>query len=76
MEGARISTIQYLKQVGILETQPLLAHCIRVDDEDIETLRETGCEGCALSEVERETGPWARAVREVYRGGSYSWIGK
>jgi len=33
-----ISTIQYLRQVGILETSPLLAHCIRVDD-DIETLR-------------------------------------
>jgi len=34
-----ISTIQYLKQVGILHTFPVLAHCIRVDDEDIETLR-------------------------------------
>jgi 5-methylthioadenosine/S-adenosylhomocysteine deaminase len=34
-----ISTIQYLKQVGILDTRPLLAHCIRVDDDDIETLR-------------------------------------
>ena len=34
-----ISTIQYLKQVGILETRPLLAHCIRVDDDDIEMLR-------------------------------------
>ena len=34
-----LSTIQYLKQVGILETRPLLAHCIRVDDEDIETLQ-------------------------------------
>lgn len=38
----RVSTIQYLKQCGILETQPLLAHCIRVDDSDIEILRETG----------------------------------
>jgi 5-methylthioadenosine/S-adenosylhomocysteine deaminase len=37
-----MSTIQYLKQVGILDTQPLLAHCIHVDDNDIETLRETG----------------------------------
>src|SRR6185503_14851597 len=37
-----ISTIQYLKQVGILETHPLLAHCIRVDDYDIETLRSSG----------------------------------
>ncbi|HJP90635.1 MAG TPA: amidohydrolase family protein [Pyrinomonadaceae bacterium] len=35
----RISSIQYLKQVGILDTRPLLAHCIRVDDADIETLK-------------------------------------
>jgi 5-methylthioadenosine/S-adenosylhomocysteine deaminase len=31
-----------LRQAGILETQPLLAHCIRVDEEDIETLKQTG----------------------------------
>ncbi len=37
-----LSTIQYLKQIGLLETQPLLAHCIRVDDDDLETLLETG----------------------------------
>ena len=37
-----VSTVQYLKQVGILDCRPLLAHCIRVDDEDIETLKETG----------------------------------
>jgi cytosine/adenosine deaminase-related metal-dependent hydrolase len=37
-----VSTIQYLKQVGILDVRPLLAHCIRVDDADIETLRSTG----------------------------------
>lgn len=36
-----VSTIQYLKQIGILETRPLLAHCIRVDDADIEMLRDT-----------------------------------
>jgi cytosine/adenosine deaminase-related metal-dependent hydrolase len=37
----QLSPIQYLKQLGVLDTQPLLAHCIRVDDRDIETLRET-----------------------------------
>ncbi|HKG61395.1 MAG TPA: amidohydrolase family protein [Pyrinomonadaceae bacterium] len=37
-----VSTIEYLKQVGVLDTQPLLAHCIRVDDRDIDILRETG----------------------------------
>jgi 5-methylthioadenosine/S-adenosylhomocysteine deaminase len=38
----RSSTIQYLKQVGVLDAEPLLAHCIRVDDADIDTLREAG----------------------------------
>jgi 5-methylthioadenosine/S-adenosylhomocysteine deaminase len=37
----RVSTIQYLKRQGILQTRPLLAHCIRVDEEDIETLFES-----------------------------------
>lgn len=37
-----ISTVQYLQRVGILDCQPLLAHCIRVDQDDIETLRQTG----------------------------------
>lgn len=35
----RVSTIQYLKQVGILDVEPLLAHCIRVDEADVETLK-------------------------------------
>jgi cytosine/adenosine deaminase-related metal-dependent hydrolase len=35
-----VSTIQYLKQVGVLDVKPLLAHCIRVDDVDIEILRD------------------------------------
>lgn len=38
----RTSTIQYLQQVGILDTKPLLAHCIRVNDEDVASLRQTG----------------------------------
>ena len=36
-----VSTIQYLKQVGVLDVSPLLAHCIRVDDVDIGILRDT-----------------------------------
>jgi cytosine/adenosine deaminase-related metal-dependent hydrolase len=36
-----VSTIQYLKQIGVLDTRPLLAHCIRVDEVDIETLSAT-----------------------------------
>ncbi|CAN5858167.1 amidohydrolase [soil metagenome] len=37
-----ISTIQYLKRHCVLQTKPLLAHCIRVDNADIETLKESG----------------------------------
>lgn len=35
----RLSPIQYLKQRGVLEVAPLLAHCVRVDGADIETLK-------------------------------------
>ncbi len=37
-----VSTIQYLAALGVLSVRPLLAHCIQVDNADIETLRETG----------------------------------
>jgi cytosine/adenosine deaminase-related metal-dependent hydrolase len=36
------STVQYLKQVGILDTTPLLAHCINVDDSDLSAIKESG----------------------------------
>lgn len=37
-----LSTIQYLDAHDILQTHPLLAHCINVDEADIRTLRDTG----------------------------------
>jgi cytosine/adenosine deaminase-related metal-dependent hydrolase len=38
----RCSSIEYLEQTGILETRPLLAHCINVTDQDIEIIRKSG----------------------------------
>src|SRR6185503_965486 len=35
-----VSTIRHLEQHGVLETKPLLAHCITVDDGDIELIRD------------------------------------
>jgi 5-methylthioadenosine/S-adenosylhomocysteine deaminase len=37
-----LSAIQYLKRHCVLQTKPLLAHCIRVDNTDIETIAESG----------------------------------
>jgi 5-methylthioadenosine/S-adenosylhomocysteine deaminase len=36
-----MSTIEYLEKHHILETEPLLAHCINVDDHDLRLLRES-----------------------------------
>lgn len=36
-----VSPIKYLADRGVLQTRPLLAHCIHVDEIDIEMLRQT-----------------------------------
>jgi 5-methylthioadenosine/S-adenosylhomocysteine deaminase len=41
-ESPRCSSIGYLEQTGILETKPLLAHCITVSDADIGIIAATG----------------------------------
>jgi cytosine/adenosine deaminase-related metal-dependent hydrolase len=38
----RLSTIQYLARYGILDTKPMLAHCINVDDADLELIKQSG----------------------------------
>lgn len=40
-QAPRVSTIQYLNDHGVLQTRPLLAHCIHVDEADIETMKRT-----------------------------------
>jgi 5-methylthioadenosine/S-adenosylhomocysteine deaminase len=41
-EPTGLSTIRYLGEHKILETRPLLAHCINVDNEDLELLKNSG----------------------------------
>ncbi|MDQ6652481.1 MAG: amidohydrolase family protein [Acidobacteriota bacterium] len=36
-----VSTIQYLTDHGVLQARPLLAHCINIDEADIERMRQT-----------------------------------
>jgi cytosine/adenosine deaminase-related metal-dependent hydrolase len=37
-----VSPIQYLNHHGVLETNPLLAHCVHIDEADMETMEKTG----------------------------------
>jgi cytosine/adenosine deaminase-related metal-dependent hydrolase len=41
-EAPGLSTIQYLERHGVLETKPLFAHCINVDDRDLELIKRAG----------------------------------
>lgn len=41
-EAPGISTIEYLGRHGILQTKLLLAHCIKVDDNDLELIKQAG----------------------------------
>ena len=38
----RCSPVEYLEKIGVLETKPLLAHCVNVSDDDIEIIAKTG----------------------------------
>jgi 5-methylthioadenosine/S-adenosylhomocysteine deaminase len=40
-QSPHCSSIEFLKQTGILETRPLLAHCITVSIDDIDTIAAT-----------------------------------
>ncbi|HKS30020.1 MAG TPA: amidohydrolase family protein [Pyrinomonadaceae bacterium] len=38
----RVSVIEYLETLGVLKAQPLLAHCIRTDEADMERIVKAG----------------------------------
>jgi len=37
-----VSTVRHLKATGVLDTRPLLAHCVRVDETDLRLMKESG----------------------------------
>lgn len=39
-QASGLSTIQYLERNGVLRTRPLLAHCIRVDHDDLGLIKD------------------------------------
>ncbi len=41
-QSPKCSSIEYLAKMGVLRAKPLLAHCIKVSDSDIELIAESG----------------------------------
>ncbi|HEX8773012.1 MAG TPA: amidohydrolase family protein [Pyrinomonadaceae bacterium] len=68
-----VSPIEYLRQVGSLRARPLLAHCIRVNESDIETIRgaDASIAHCPKSNAKLGHGhaPFAAFIREGVRVG-------
>ena len=68
-----ISTIQYLDRHGVMAAAPLLAHCINVDDADIQLIKKRGAgvAHCSKSNAKLSHGraPFARLLaRDVNVG--------
>jgi 5-methylthioadenosine/S-adenosylhomocysteine deaminase len=40
-KAPQISPVEYLAEIGVLRAKPLLAHCVKVSDRDIELIAET-----------------------------------
>jgi cytosine/adenosine deaminase-related metal-dependent hydrolase len=68
-----ISTIQYLARHGVLRARPLLAHCIHVDEADIETIKDTDARvaHCPKSNAKFGHGraPFARFIEQGIKVG-------
>ena len=63
-----LSPIQYLDRCGVLETKPLLAHCIHVAETDLETIRNraTSIAHCPKSNAKLGHGvaPFAKMLKQ------------
>lgn len=68
-----VSSVEYLHRLGVLEAQPLLAHCINVDEADIEAIKNAGAKvaHCPKSNAKLRHGraPFARFVNAELKVG-------
>lgn len=60
----RVSPVQYALDLGLLDSQTLAVHCVKVDDADIEILRRTGTNVCLCPRSNEYIGegraPWEK----------------
>jgi len=69
----QVSPVEYLAEIGVLRARPLLAHCVKVSDRDIELIAETDSSiaHCAKSNAKFGHGiaPFEKFLAEKIRVG-------
>ena len=72
-QAPKISTIKYLERHGVLQTKPLFAHCINVDETDLDLIKQSsaGIAHCPKSNAKLGHGsaPFADFIRRGIKVG-------
>ncbi len=70
-----VSTIRFLSRIGVLDAKPLLAHCIRVSDEELELIAKSGSRVAHCPKSNAKFGHGAAPIPEFLRRGVIVGLG-
>lgn len=71
----RSTPIEYLERLGVLATQPLLAHCVRVTDTDIERIAANGASIAHCPKSNAKFGHGAAPLEKFLESGTTVGLG-
>jgi 5-methylthioadenosine/S-adenosylhomocysteine deaminase len=70
-----LSPIKYLERCGVLRARPLLAHCVRADEEDVATLAATGARVAHCPKSNAKFGHGRAPLASLLRAGVVTGLG-
>lgn len=69
------STVAYLNEIGVLRAKPLLAHCVRVSESDLEIIAETGTKIAHCPKSNAKFGHGVAPLRKFFEKGITAGLG-
>lgn len=70
-----VSTIRYFADIGVLETRPLLVHCVQADEADLDTVAATGSRIAHCPKSNAKFGHGTAGLADMVRRGIAVGIG-